>query len=69
MDGAFAQVIQETKDGKFKGGIVHEDITNSRAVTVLNPALVGKVITPETQKLVEEAGKKLASGDIKIPGP
>jgi len=67
MDAAFANVTQAVKDGTFKGGLVHEDLSNGMAVAVLNPRLIGKVINTETQKLVEEAGMKLVAGQLKIP--
>jgi basic membrane protein A len=67
MDKAFDTVVKEVKDGKFKGGIVKEDVANGVAVAVLNPKLTGKVIDAETQKLVDEAAKKIADGSISIP--
>ena len=69
LDVAFARVIGQVKNNTFKGGLVREDIANSVAVAVINPKLAGKVIDESTQKLVEEAGKKLASGEIKVPNP
>ncbi len=67
MDMAFAGAVQRVKDGTFKGGLIKEDVSNGVAVAVINPKLAGKVIDAATQTLVEEAGKKLASGEIKIP--
>jgi len=67
LDVAFAKAIDEVKSNTFKGGIVKEDLSNGVAVAVLNPKLVGKVITPDTQKLLEDSAKKLAAGTITIP--
>jgi len=67
MDLAFGGAVKQVKDGSFKGGIVKEGIASGVSVAVLNPKLTGKVIDAETQKQVDEAAKKLASGDITIP--
>jgi basic membrane lipoprotein Med (substrate-binding protein (PBP1-ABC) superfamily) len=61
--------VKNVQGGTFKGGLVKEDVASGVSVAVLNPALAGKVIDEATQKLVEEAGKKLAAGEIKIPAP
>jgi basic membrane lipoprotein Med (substrate-binding protein (PBP1-ABC) superfamily) len=67
MDVAFATVIDAVKAGTFKPGLVKEDLANGVAVAVLNPKLTSKVIDDATQKLVEQAGKDLVSGKVKIP--
>jgi basic membrane lipoprotein Med (substrate-binding protein (PBP1-ABC) superfamily) len=67
LEPAFARSIKQVKEGKFKGGVVREGLESGVGITVLNPKLVGKVINAETQKLVDEAGKKLTSGEVKIP--
>ena len=67
MDVAFGRVIKAVKEGTFKGGHVKEDLASGVCVAVMNPKLVGTVIDKETQKLVEEAGKKLVSGEVKVP--
>jgi basic membrane protein A len=67
MDKAFAEIVKEAQEGTFKGGLVKEDVHNSVGVAVLNPKLLGQVIDDQTQKLVEDAGKKLAEGTITIP--
>jgi basic membrane protein A and related proteins len=67
MDTAFARVVDQIKAGTFKGGLVKEDLANGVAVAVLNPNLSGKVITAETQQLVDRAGKDLTDGKVKIP--
>jgi basic membrane protein A len=67
MDAAFGAVIKQVQAGTFKGGLVKEDLASGVAVAVLNPKLVGTVITPDLQKAVDDAGKKLADGSVKIP--
>jgi basic membrane protein A len=67
MDLAFAPAIKAAKDGTFKGGVVSENLNNGVCAAVLNPKLTGKVINAETQKLVEDAAKKIASGEVTIP--
>ncbi|HEY4328929.1 MAG TPA: BMP family protein [Phycisphaerae bacterium] len=67
MDACFAATVQEVKDGKFKTGVIHEDLANGNALAVLNPKLTGKVIDADTQKLVDDAAKKFAAGQITIP--
>lgn len=67
MDKAFGDAVKRVKDGTFKGGLIREDVKNGTAVAVINPKLAGKVIDDATQMLVEEAGRKLAAGEIKIP--
>jgi basic membrane lipoprotein Med (substrate-binding protein (PBP1-ABC) superfamily) len=67
MDIAFGRVIKEVKEGKFKPGHVIENIETGGAAAVINPKLVGKVIDKETEKLVEDAGKKIAAKELKVP--
>lgn len=67
MDVAFGRVIKEVKAGTFKGGHVTEDLASGVSVVVMNPKLVETVIDQATVKLVEDAGKKLASGELKVP--
>jgi basic membrane protein A and related proteins len=67
MDVAFTRVIKEVKGGTFKGGVQKVGVASGVSVAVINPKLAGTVIDEATQKLVEEAGKKLASGELKVP--
>ncbi|MGN6367498.1 MAG: BMP family protein [Phycisphaerae bacterium] len=67
MDIAFDRVIQQVKDNKFTGGLIKDDLASGVSVAVLNPKLVGKVIDPATQQLLDDAAKKIASGEVKIP--
>jgi basic membrane protein A len=66
MDKAFDGPVKQVKAGTFKGGLVKEDLASGVSVAVLNPKLVGKVIDAETQKLVDEAAKKIADGSVTI---
>jgi basic membrane protein A len=67
MDLAFGNFVNTVKEGRFKGGMVREDVANGVSVAVLNPKLVGKVIDQATVAAVDAAGKRLASGDLKVP--
>jgi basic membrane lipoprotein Med (substrate-binding protein (PBP1-ABC) superfamily) len=67
LDRAFGEFAKSVKGGTFKGGLVKEDLASGVSVMVMNPKLVGNVIDNATVKLVEEAGKKLSAGEIKIP--
>jgi basic membrane protein A len=67
MDKAFGKVVDQVKQGQFKGGLVKEDLASGVCVAVVNPKLVGTVITPEMQKLLDESAKKIAAGQITIP--
>ncbi|HUO07847.1 MAG TPA: BMP family protein [Phycisphaerae bacterium] len=67
MDLAFDRVIQQVKEGKFKGGLVKEDLASGVSVAVINPKLMGKVIDASVPALLDEAAKKLASGEVTIP--
>ncbi len=67
MDIAFDRVIQQVKDGTFKGGLIKEDLASGVSVAVVNPKLVGKAIDPSVQPMLDDAAKKIASGEIKIP--
>jgi basic membrane protein A len=67
MDLAFDRVIKQVKDGTFKGGLVKEDLASGVSVAVINPKLVGNVIDPSVPQLLDDAAKKLASGEAKIP--
>jgi basic membrane protein A len=67
IENAFAHVLDGVKAGTFKPGLVKESLAAGTCVLVLNPALVGSVVTPAMQAEVEAAGKKLAAGGITIP--
>ena len=67
VDLAFDRAISQIRAGKFQTGLIKEDLASGIGVTVLNPKLLGKVIDADTQKLVEDAAKKITSGEIKLP--
>ena len=55
------------KAGTFTPGVVRESMAAGTCVIVLNPKLVGSVITAEMQVEIEAAGKQLTAGEIVIP--
>lgn len=67
LDTAFLRLAIAVRDGAFKPGVERENIALGTCVAVLNPALLGTLLTPALQAEVEEAGKKLAAGTITIP--
>jgi len=67
LDVAFGKVVEQVKSNAFHGGLVKETLANGVCMTVVNPKLAGSVITPEIQTLVDEAGKKLTTGEITLP--
>jgi basic membrane lipoprotein Med (substrate-binding protein (PBP1-ABC) superfamily) len=66
MDKAFANAVKQVQDGAFKGGIVKEDVANGVCTAVLNPKLSSGVLR-DMQPLIDDAAKKLSSGEVKIP--
>ena len=67
LDTTFLRLATAVRDGSFKPGIERENIALGTCVAVLNPTLVGSLLTPAIQAEVEEAGKKLAAGTISVP--
>jgi basic membrane protein A len=66
LDVAFESLAKSVQDGTFKPGVLDENLANGVCVTVVNPRLAGILITPEIQAAVAEAGKKLATGKLKV---
>ena len=66
LDVAFESLAKAVQNGTFKPGVIEENLANGVCVTVLNPKLLGQVITPEMQAAVDEAGKKIIAGNLKI---
>ncbi len=60
-------MVKAVKDGSFKGGVVREDLASGVCVAVINPKLRGGVITKDIEAAVEDARKKLVSGEARIP--
>jgi basic membrane protein A len=67
LDASFRTVADAVAAKLFSPGVVHENLARGTCVAVLNPRLVGGVLTPAIQALVERAGKDLVSGAITIP--
>ena len=67
LDATFLRLATAVRDGAFKPGIERGNIALGNCVAVLNPTLVGSLLTPAIQVEVEEAGKKLVAGTITIP--
>ncbi|HMD53717.1 MAG TPA: BMP family protein [Phycisphaerae bacterium] len=67
MDTAYAKAIKSVKDGTFEPGVVTENAQNGVCVVVLNPKLIGTVITPDMVKDVDAADAEILAGKIQIP--
>ena len=67
IDNAFAHVLDAVKAGTFTPGVVRESMAAGTCVIVLNPKLVGSVVTAAMQVEIEAAGKQLTAGKIVIP--
>jgi basic membrane lipoprotein Med (substrate-binding protein (PBP1-ABC) superfamily) len=68
LDKAFANVVKSIQDGTFTPGVQTENIANGICVTEVNPKLVERgVISKDVLAKVQEAGAKLASGELKLP--
>jgi basic membrane lipoprotein Med (substrate-binding protein (PBP1-ABC) superfamily) len=66
IDLAFEHAVKLATSGKFEPGIHTLNIANGETQCVLNPKLLGGAIPKEVQTLVEETGKKIVSGEIKL---
>jgi basic membrane protein A and related proteins len=67
MDVAYAQAIESIKNGTFKSGVVVENSLNGVCGVVLNPRLIGNVITPDMVEDVAAAAAEIQDGKIQIP--
>lgn len=67
LDKSFRMVADSVTANLFSAGVIRENLVRGTCVAVLNPKLVGGVLTKEIQSLVEKAGKDLLSGAIVIP--
>ena len=67
LDQAFAGIVKAAQAGTFKPGIHTLNLANGETACVLNPKLTaeGGPITKEIQQAVEDAGKKVLSGEAK----
>jgi basic membrane protein A len=67
LDATFRAVAASVTDKSFAPGVVRENLARGTCVAVLNPKLIGGVLTAEIQSLVAKAGKDLIAGGIAIP--
>ena len=67
LDKSFRMVADSVTANLFSAGVIRENLARGTCVAVLNPKLVGGVLTKDIQSLVEKAGKDLLSGAIVIP--
>lgn len=68
LDTTFRMVVDSVTAKTFAPGVVRENLARGTCVTVLNPRLIGGVLSTEIQALVDKAGKDLVAGSITIPG-
>ena len=66
LDRAFLRVAVQVKDGTFKSGVAPENLQNGVCIVVLNPKLIGSVITPAMQKAVARARQELLTGKVRV---
>jgi basic membrane lipoprotein Med (substrate-binding protein (PBP1-ABC) superfamily) len=66
LDRAFLRVARAVQQGTFKPGVATENLRNHVCIVVLNPRLVGSVITPAMQKAIARAGRELLSGKVHV---
>jgi basic membrane lipoprotein Med (substrate-binding protein (PBP1-ABC) superfamily) len=68
IDLAFEAAIKMAAEGKFAPGAHKLNINNGETQCVLNPKLTaeGGPISKDVQKLIEETGKKIIAGEIKM---
>ncbi len=67
LDASFKHVATMVRDGAWKPGVVREDLATGTCVTILNPTLLGTVITPALAAELGQAAKALVAGSITIP--
>jgi basic membrane protein A and related proteins len=67
LDATFRAVAESVVAKTFAAGVVRENLARGTCVAVLNPKLLGGVLTAELQALVAQAGKDLVAGTIVVP--
>ncbi len=65
LDRAFMHVAKLAERGRLKAGIINETMANHVCVVVLNPILIGHVITPKMQRRLKLIQKHLLAAGIK----
>ncbi len=68
LDRAFLRVARQVQHGTFKAGVAAENMQNGVCLVVLNPKLIGTVITPAMQKALASAYRELLSGKVHVAG-
>lgn len=68
LDATFRAVADAVAAKTFTAGVVRENLARGTCVAVLNPTLIGGVLTADIQARVAQAGKDLVAGTIIIPG-
>ena len=68
LDRAFLRVASQVQRGTFKAGVAPENLRNNVCIVVLNPKLIGTVITPAMQKALAKAQRELLSGKVHVKG-
>jgi basic membrane protein A len=67
LDEAFMRLAVAVRDGTFKAGLERQNIALGTCIAVLNPRLVGGLLTPALQAEVEAAGRRLVAGTLVVP--
>lgn len=67
LDATFRTVVDSVTAKTFTPGVVRENLARGTCVAVLNPTLLGGVLTADLQAKVAQAGKDLVAGVITIP--
>ena len=68
LDRAFLRVARQVQKGTFKTGVAPENLQNGVCIVVLNPKLIGTVITPAMRKALARAQRELLSGKVHVAG-
>lgn len=68
LDRAFLRVARQVQLGTFKPGVAPENLQNGVCIVVLNPKLIGSVITPAMRQALTRAGRELLTGKVHVAG-
>jgi basic membrane lipoprotein Med (substrate-binding protein (PBP1-ABC) superfamily) len=68
LDRAFLRVARQVQRGTFKPGVAPENLQNGVCIVVLNPKLIGSVITPAMRQALTRAGRELLTGKVHVAG-
>lgn len=67
LDQTFRSVADAVAAKTFTAGVVRENLARGTCIAVLNPKLIGGVLTAEIQASVAKAGEDLVAGRVVIP--